>query len=137
MNVSPATSVCHSLVGDMVVHGHEFLTHFLLHPGILRIMIRQGNGFHQVEIRLHLHAQFGKHVLVPVRNHPLVSLRLTHHEDRQSAHLSILIYNMISVVFPTDIVNLLLGKFARRVNHVPVTLLHQVHVLKFLRRHRH
>ena len=130
MYVSPAASIRYSLVGDMVVHSHEFLAHFLFHLCVLRIVICHGNGFHQVEISLHFHAQLRKHVLVPMGNHTLVCFRLTYHKNRQSAHLTIFIYNLIGIILPANFVYLLLRQFTRCINQIPVALFHQVHILK-------
>ena len=102
MDVSPTTAVSHALVGNMVVHGKELLLQFILRSNIRYIVIGYGNTFHQFEILVHFHTQLGKHILIPIRYHTFVSFRLTHHEDRQTAHFPVFVRNLIVVILFTD-----------------------------------
>ena len=128
VDVAPAAAVSHALVGDVVVHGQELLPQLVAQRVVLGVQIGSGDALHQVEIIVHLHAQLGKHVLVPAGYHAFVGLGLTHHEDGQTAHLAVLVGNLIEVIRLADGLHLLVGQLAGRVEHVAEAGFHPLDV---------
>ena len=55
---------------------------------------------------------------MPAGYHAFVGFGLTHHEDGQTAHLAVLIGNLIEVIRLADGLHLLVGQLAGRVEHV-------------------
>ena len=118
MDIAPTAAIGYPLVGDVVVHGQELLPQLVAQRVVLGVQIGSGDALHQVEIVVHLHAQLGKHILVPAGYHAFVGFGLTHHEDGQTAHLAVLIGNLIEVIRLADALHLLVGQLAGRVEHV-------------------
>ena len=128
VDVAPAAAISHALVGDVVVHGQELLPQLVAQRVVLGVQIGSGDALHQVEIIAHLHAQLGEHVLVPAGYHAFVGLGLAHHEDGQTAHLAVLVGNLIEVIRLADGLHLLVGQLAGRVEHVAEAGFHPLDV---------
>ena len=82
VDIAPAAAIGNALVGNMVVHGKKLPFQFISHAGIQSIVIGYGDALHQVEVFVHLHAQPGKHIFIPIRYHTFISLRLPDHKNR-------------------------------------------------------
>ena len=129
VDISPATAVGHTLVGNMIVHSEELLLQLILYSDIRRIVISNGYALHQFEVFIHFHAQFGKHILIPIRYHTFVSFRLTYHEDRQTAHLTVSICNLVEVVLLTNSRHFLIRQLAGCIKHISEAFLYHPHFL--------
>ena len=137
MNISPTTTVRHSLIGNMVIHCQEFLLHFILDFRIRRtIIIGNSNSLHQVEISTHLHTHLGQHIFVPIRYNAFISFRSTYHKNRYPRNLAILIGNLIEIIFLADSLYLFIRYFTFCIVHVTETLLQQFHLFLLRLAHR-
>ena len=129
VDIPPATAVGNTLVGGVIVHGDEFLLQLVFQRRILRIVVGDGDAFHQVEIVAYLYPQSGEHIFVPIGYHTFVCLGVTYEIDRTSCHLAVLVGNPIKIILLTDGLHLLVRKCGRRVEHVAETLLHNPYIL--------
>ena len=109
VDIAPATAVGYALVGDVVVHGEELLSHFVAVCGVGSVVVGCGDAPHQVHVVAEVHTPFLEDASIDFRGDTFVGFDLASEEDGHAAHLAVAIGYLIEVVCSAYAVQLLVS----------------------------
>ena len=132
VDVTPATAPTNALVGDVLVHKEEHLLKLVLVGILYSVVVSDSYTLHEGEVVGHLISSACEDVLVPRRDHTLVSLGMTHKPYSLTSDNTLLLADAILGKLGANLVHLLRIKLGRCVDNIAETLFDNLYLCTML-----